>query len=248
MAGSSTREALLEKGALLFARHGVAGVTARQLHEAIGARNESALHYHFGGKDELVLEIVRRHLEAIEARRARLVVALAADDRTGDLRALVHALAAPMAHDLATELGRAHLRLVARVSHPSMAYGRPVRLVEAPSGVAVERWLCAALADLPEPVRRERLAALRGQLVTLMSQRAQLLDDRPGDYERSTELFVHNLVDMLVAALRAEPSAESRAASAQLASGADGDGDGDSDGNRAGGHRDHAGRADQANA
>jgi AcrR family transcriptional regulator len=40
MARSTTRDALLEHGALLFARHGVAGVTARQLHEAIGARNE----------------------------------------------------------------------------------------------------------------------------------------------------------------------------------------------------------------
>jgi hypothetical protein len=40
MARSTTCDALLEHGALLFARHGVAGVTARQLHEAIGARNE----------------------------------------------------------------------------------------------------------------------------------------------------------------------------------------------------------------
>lgn len=218
MAGSSTREALLEQGALLFARHGVGGVTARQLHDAIGARNESALHYHFGGKDGLVLEIVRRHLQAIESRRAQLVVALAADDRTGDLRSLVHALAAPMADDLATPLGRAHLRLVARVSHPALAYGRPFRMVEAPAGLAIVRWLWAALDELPEPLLRERLAVLRGQLVTLIAQRAQLLDDMPGDYDRTTDLFVDNLVDMLVAGLRAEPSDEALAASARVES------------------------------
>ena len=63
-----TREALLEQGALLFARRGVGGVTARELHDAVGARNESALHYHFGGKDGLVLAILRVHLDAVEAR------------------------------------------------------------------------------------------------------------------------------------------------------------------------------------
>ncbi|MFD2353956.1 TetR/AcrR family transcriptional regulator [Nonomuraea ferruginea] len=95
MSRSSTRDALLRQGALLFARHGVADVTTRQLHEAIGARNESALHYHFGGKDGLVEAILRGHLEAVEARRAPLVAAVAADDLTADPRALVHALAAP---------------------------------------------------------------------------------------------------------------------------------------------------------
>jgi AcrR family transcriptional regulator len=218
VAGSSTREALLEQGALLFARHGVAGVTARQLHEAIGTRNESALHYHFGGKDGLVTEILRSHLEAIEARRSRLVVILAAEERTGDLRALVHALAAPMAEDLETRLGRAHLRLVARANHPSLAYDRPFPLVDAPSGIAVVRWLWAALGRLPDPVLRERLAALRGQLVGLFGERAQLIDDRPGRYEEASELFVENLVDVLVAGLQAEPSAEALAASARTAS------------------------------
>lgn len=217
MAGSNTREALLEQGALLFARHGVAGVTARQLHEAIGTRNESALHYHFGGKEGLVAEIVHRHREAVESRRARLVVTLAAEDRTGDLRALVHALAAPMADELETPLGRAHLRLAARLNHPALAYQRPFRGVDAPSGIAVVRWIWAALADLPEAIVRERLATLRGQLVGLVGQRAQLIDDQPDPHEATTELFVHNLIDVLVAGLRAEPSAEALAASARVA-------------------------------
>lgn len=213
---SSTREALLEQGALLFARHGVDGVTARQLHEAIGARNESALHYHFGGRPGLVAEILRRHLEAIEERRARLVAVIAAEDRSHDLRSLVHALAAPMADDLATPLGRAHLRLVAQISHPGLAYERPFRLVEAPAGTAVVQWLWAALADLPEPVRVERMAALRTQVISLFAARAELLDagplrpDIPG-----SEVFVSNLLDVLVAGLSA-PVTEATAEAAAL--------------------------------
>ena len=212
MARPSTREALLDHGAVLFARHGVAGVTARQLHEAVGARNESALHYHFGGRDGLVGEILRLHVEAIEARRAPLVVAIAAEGRSGDLRALVHALAAPMACDLATERGRADLRLVAQLSHPSLAYERPFQVADAPSGVALVRWLAEALDILPGPVRGARLAALRAQLVSLFGLRAQLLDEQPdgGDWE-SDDLFVNDLIDILVAGLAAEPSPETLA-------------------------------------
>jgi hypothetical protein len=153
--------------------------------------------------------ILRVHLEAIETRRAPLVVALAADDRTRDLRALVRALAAPMAADLDSPLGRAHLRLVAQLSHPSLAYGPPFFLVEAPSGKAVVRWLWEALDGLPSPIAGERLAALRSELISLFGLRAQLLDDKPDDRPMSSpELFFENLVDLLVAGLTAEPSPE----------------------------------------
>lgn len=202
---ATTREALIEHGALLFARHGVTGVTTRELHEAVGARNESALHYHFGGRDGLVLEILRRHLDAVEARRARLLATITAEDRQGDLRALVHALAAPMAEDLETPLGRAHLRLVAQLSHPSLAFEPPFQVADAPAGLAVVRWLHDALAGLPAPVRAERLALLRDQLIGLFGLRAKLIDDGD-DAHADTRLFVSNLVDVLVAGLSVDPS------------------------------------------
>ena len=123
----STRDALLEQGALLFARHGVTGVPVKALHEAVGARNESALHYHFGSRRGLLAEILRVHLTAVERRRAVLAEEIEATGRTGDLRALVHALAAPMADDLHDPVGRAHLRLVAQLSHPSLAYDEAFR-------------------------------------------------------------------------------------------------------------------------
>ena len=208
MAKTATREALVEQGALLFARRGVAAVSARELHAAVGSRNESALHYHFGGRDGLVDEILRRHLQAIEDRRAHLVAGLAADERTGEVRGLVHALAAPMAADLGDPVGRAHLRIVAQLSHPSLGYQPPFRVTEAPAGTAVVRWLGAALSGLPAPLRVERLAALRAQLIGLFAQRAQLIDDDPAGAARAPDdgLFVENLLDMLVAGLTAPPS------------------------------------------
>jgi AcrR family transcriptional regulator len=212
MADRTTREALLAEGAILFARQGVAGVTARQLHDAIGARNESALHYHFGGRDGLVAQIVLEHMAAIEDRRTVLAEAIEAEGRVGDLRALVHALAAPMAVDLETPIGRAHLRVVAQVSPPALAYERPFQVAEAPSGRSVVSWLHDALGHLPAGVRAERLAALRSQLISLFGLRAQLLDDQPRGGSRphasTNELFLANLLDMLVAGLAVAPSAD----------------------------------------
>lgn len=210
MSGQRTRDALLEHGALLFARHGVSRVTARQLHEAVGARNESALHYHFGSVDGLVTEIVRVHLDAVEERRAPLVAAIVYEERSSELRALVHALAAPMAVDLATPDGRAHLRIVAQLSHPSLAYELPFRPKDKPAGATVVKWLLDALDWLPEAIRTERLALLRAQLLSGFGLRAQLLDDRrsSGAGAAATQLFVENMLDMVVAGLSAPPSPE----------------------------------------
>jgi len=205
--GQRTRDALLEHGALLFARHGVARVTARQVHEAAGARNESALHYHFGNIEGLVAEIIRVHVEAVEVRRAPLVDAIGAAGQTGDLRALVRALAVPMSGDLDTPVGRAHLRIVAQLSHPALAYEMPFRVGEAPSGTAVVKWLRRALGRLPEAIRTERLALLRAQLISGFGLRAQLLDDQSGgDDPTVNQFFVENLVDVIVAGLSVEPS------------------------------------------
>ena len=207
MPGQRTRDALLEHGALLFARHGVARVTARQVHEAAGARNESALHYHFGNIDGLVAEIIRVHVDAVEVRRAPLVDAIGAAGKTGDVRELVRALAVPISGDLDTPVGRAHLRIVAQLSHPALAYEMPFRVADAPSGTAVVKWLRRALGRLPEAIRTERLALLRAQLISGFGLRAQLLDDQSRDDEPTVnQFFVENLVDVIVAGLSVEPS------------------------------------------
>jgi AcrR family transcriptional regulator len=223
MAPASTRDALLEHGALLFARHGVGAVSARQLHDAAGARNESAVHYHFGGRRGLVQAILAMHLDAVEARRATLVEAIEREGATADLRRLVRALAEPMAADLATPVGRAHLRIVAQLSHPALAYASPfehassVMSSGAEAGARVVEWLLAAMPDLPGAICRERLAALRGQLISLVGLRAQLVDDGLGSATpEATQLFVANLVDMAVAGLAAPASVEALDAAAAV--------------------------------
>ena len=93
-------------------------------------------------------------------------------------------------------------------------------MTEAPAGAAVVRWLWQATGDLPGPIRLERLRTLREQLISLFARRAQLIDDAPGDASLPPGLFLPNLIDTLVAGLRAVPSPETLAA-ATVADGPD---------------------------
>jgi hypothetical protein len=79
------------------------------------------------------------------------------------------------------------------------------------------RWLWAALDWLPAPIRGERLAALRSELISLFGLRAQLLDEKPNGDISPPDLFFNNLVDLLVAGLSAEPSPATLAAAESCA-------------------------------
>ena len=81
LASGATRVALLLAAMQEFAAHGIAGTTVRQITTAAGARNPSALHYHFGNKAGLLNQLVafvqdwfdrtrQPQLEVLEARLA----------------------------------------------------------------------------------------------------------------------------------------------------------------------------------
>jgi len=56
----------------LFGRHGIEGVSLRQIAEAAGHGNVNATQYHFGNKDGLVLAIMHYRRPNIDAHRAQL--------------------------------------------------------------------------------------------------------------------------------------------------------------------------------
>jgi AcrR family transcriptional regulator len=74
----STPELLLDTAERLFAEHGVVAISSRRVAEEAGAANNSAVRYHFGTKDDLVLAIVRRHSGEINKIRRELL------DKIGD--------------------------------------------------------------------------------------------------------------------------------------------------------------------
>jgi AcrR family transcriptional regulator len=73
---AQTRERILDAAEQLFAEHGLFNVSNRQIGEAAGQANTSAVGYHFGTKSELVRAVINRHAEPIEKRRGELLAEL----------------------------------------------------------------------------------------------------------------------------------------------------------------------------
>src|SRR3954468_12864829 len=81
---SLTREAILTAAERLFAEHGVFAVSNRQVSEAAGQGNNTAVGYHFGTKEDLVRAIVRKHAARIEEIRSRLLAGIGDDPGVRD--------------------------------------------------------------------------------------------------------------------------------------------------------------------
>ncbi|ASU85844.1 TetR/AcrR family transcriptional regulator [Nocardiopsis gilva YIM 90087] len=94
----STPDALQSTAERLFAEHGIAAVSNRRVAEEAGAANNSAVRYHFGSKEDLVLAIVREHAAAMEEIRRRMLAEVAG---SADPRDYISCLFLPFAEHLA---------------------------------------------------------------------------------------------------------------------------------------------------
>ncbi|GAA3353530.1 hypothetical protein GCM10020366_07170 [Saccharopolyspora gregorii] len=95
----ATREAILDTAERLFAENGVFAVSNRQVSEAAGQGNNTAVGYHFGTKTDLVRAIVRRHAEPIDLIRVRMLAEISPD---AGVRDWVECLVRPSIEHLAS--------------------------------------------------------------------------------------------------------------------------------------------------
>jgi AcrR family transcriptional regulator len=211
-----TRQKILDTALALFAERGLDAVSLSEINRAAGQRNSSALQYHFGGREGLLRAILAPYAAAIRDRRRELI-ALASQPSTDDddtpLRRAAEVLVRPQA-----ELGagdwrdRAMSRIVADLfTDPHHPYSEFDDLLGERATAEMAHLLTAALADLPADVRAERLRVASTFVVHAASDRARQVDaagrvNGSADPVSPTDLFVDNLVDMVVGALSAPVS------------------------------------------
>lgn len=80
----------------LFGAHGLNGVSMRQINEAAGMLNNSAIAYHFGNKEALVRRIYQHRLPALDAVRGAMLATAEAEGRLTDVRQLLAILVMPL--------------------------------------------------------------------------------------------------------------------------------------------------------
>ena len=167
---TATRDRMIRTATTLFAERGIHAVSVRELTEAAGQRNASALHYHFGSREGLLDAIIDAHQSTIDVARGELLPA----DGEPDLGTAVCALVLPLADSLRTAEGREYLRVIAQVMS-SMDLAAAQTSGPPNARRAVEA-IMRELSDLPAPVRIVRTAHALLTITTALANRARLAD------------------------------------------------------------------------
>src|SRR5690606_10508068 len=134
----STADRLISAAEVLFAIHGIDGVSLREINRLAGARNASALQYHFGDRDGLLRAVMAKHGRDVESRRHAMLDAYEAEPGD-DLRALAGALVRPMTAKLDDpDGGPQYLQILADLMNRPRAVIDPAALDDPKS--SIYRW------------------------------------------------------------------------------------------------------------
>jgi AcrR family transcriptional regulator len=194
----------------LFATHGLDGVSLRQINKAAGQRNTSGLHYHFGSKDALVVAVFRHRVPEIDRRRAAMIADIKSKGLEDDLPVVVRAMFMPLVEELDGGTNeKAYVRFLAQFySHPT------VRKAEQTSDDYEEAYRMAQRVlerEIPPPIVKQRLAMVTGHVIHSLSDlEARIVTGSPRPSRLKLQLFVQNLLDTVVGALRAPVSEATR--------------------------------------
>ena len=195
--GTDTRARLLEEAERVFASRGVYQATVREIIEAAGQKNVSALTYHFGSREGVLLAILTRHGDALDQERGRV---LSDPIEKMPTRELVAALLMPLATELSTPSGRNYLRIVAQLAGRYQPWRRDALNPTHQRGVLAELQARASATDVE--TQQARVMSVIMLMTTAMADRARALDEG-APVELDEETFLANLADMIVAALTA---------------------------------------------
>jgi AcrR family transcriptional regulator len=109
-APDDTKTQIKAAAQLLFARHGVDAVTVQQIVAAAGQRNNAALHYHFGSKEELIRQLVVDGAAVLDERRQGMLRELEARGGPSTIREVVLVLVMPVIELGEDERWRGYIR------------------------------------------------------------------------------------------------------------------------------------------
>ena len=204
MAEVSTSEKLLDAAARLFAERGIDNVSIAEIVRAAGQKNASAVHYHFGGKNEVLHALLARHVPDI-AQRRRALLEKARGSEPVDVAAAAEAIVRPV-----TEFAqrgwreRAYLQFGSELT--AWVDRTPPEIQELLAQTAgYEAWdlMRACCPDIDPDLWRERQTICTAFIGRAAADRARQLDQGGEHPVLSDDRFVSNLVAMVVGAMTA---------------------------------------------
>lgn len=199
---NSTRKQLLDTAEKLFLENGPDEVSLRSIVREAGQKNQSALQYHFGGREGLVKAMLERRLQQVDEKRQQLIAEsgfLADSHPLRDICALMVRAPFLLCREQAefkTFLGRFGQQLLN--SELDIDFSLAER--DLASLQALQRLLQVPLEQLDPALVKLRVENTQSLVLLVLSRRARLGGSFRG---RQAELFFNNLVDQVAAMLSA---------------------------------------------
>lgn len=206
-----TKSQLKAAAQLLFARYGVDAVTVQQIVSTAGQRNNAALHYHFGDKDELVRQLVVDGAKVLDRRRREMLDELEIGGGPSTVREVLLILVMPVIELGDDERWRGYVRFTSNLQSTNRAMLRSALNSRWNAGyVACLAHLKRLLAHMPEPLMEQRLSILGIYANAILSAREAAKDHKSARQARFWDrpYTVENILDTLEATVTGRPSDE----------------------------------------
>ena len=200
----STKERILGVAEALFARHGFAGASLRQV-TAAAKVNLAAVNYHFGSKESLIEEVFRRRLDELNRERLAALAAVGARPAP-QLEDVLEAFIRPaLEQSMDSAGGAAFVRVLARAyaEHDE----RLRKFLSDNYGHVLREFATAFAALLPHLDKQElywRLDIVAGALTYAMADFGMIKRKNDVSEHSHREQAARHLVRFAAAGLRAE--------------------------------------------
>ena len=207
-ASEETKNQIKAAAQMLFALRGVDAVTVQEIVDAAGQRNNAALHYHFGTKDELIRQMVVDGAMVLDARRREMLDEMEKRGGPATIREVMLVLIMPVIELGADERWRGYIRFTSHLQ----AYD-PKALRDALNN----RWNASyvecfnhlkRMLPLPAAIVEQRLPILTIYANAVLSAHEAASESRNTKSSRlwGQPFTIENILDMLEAAITCPPS------------------------------------------
>ncbi|MGH0033842.1 MAG: TetR family transcriptional regulator [Myxococcota bacterium] len=208
----ATRLRILRAAERLFSEAGIDAVALHQIGREAGQRNRSAVQYHFGDKQGLLVAILDRHTPSIGEHRNHLLDEIEERGETRDLHRLAEAFVLPVVRKARDpDGGMAYVRIAAQlIGHPRYTLFRLDQQRGRAGSRRLQRLVTAAGPEIPRPLRLPRTLTATGLLFHGIADWSRIVEERSGRIaEADWSGMTSHLVDA-AAAQFAMPVAPSR--------------------------------------
>lgn len=204
----SRRQVILETAEQLFAERGIDAVSLNEINKASGQKNTSALHYHFGNREQLINAIIDQHTETLRQKLVVLLDGLDADpDQDVVPRKLVAAYLAPYAEQLNNARGGRYLQIMAQrlTTHAELAVTSRDTDSSADLRPRIQQMMQASLQGLSQADINARLLSFGLLMFTSLAAFNRLDEKTALSLYGGRKTFLKNLETNLVSIASAAP-------------------------------------------